>query len=249
MRAELFSQGDQERAAGQPISPLCDRTTTSRAGSQVNFVEFVVAPLYSLLCRIFPDVGELMENCTATRQFWQAALVEETAAAKAGEERDKDIQKVEARMVAFQEKYSETLNVVSRRKRDMCRRLSTMPAPAPQYGGSGAGSRLGPGSSLAYVPVIPQSTRTSAASVVSSRKGSGSVALGSPMTPSAPNAQTEAAAAGGGSPDLRRSPSGVAVPVPRSPSAASLVARSGSCSGRGTGRTPSHSPATGSDLV
>eukprot|EP00887_Chlorella_sp_A99_P004144 scaffold23.g4144.t1 len=39
-------QGDRERAAGQPVSPMCDRATTSRAMSQINFIEFVVAPIF-----------------------------------------------------------------------------------------------------------------------------------------------------------------------------------------------------------
>ena len=46
MLAEFFSQGDLERAQGLPVSPLCDRATTSRAQSQINFIEFVVAPIY-----------------------------------------------------------------------------------------------------------------------------------------------------------------------------------------------------------
>lgn len=40
------AQGDMERAAGLPISPMCDRTKAGVAQSQVNFIEFVVAPLY-----------------------------------------------------------------------------------------------------------------------------------------------------------------------------------------------------------
>ncbi|EFN56311.1 hypothetical protein CHLNCDRAFT_10254, partial [Chlorella variabilis] len=44
--AEFFLQGDRERAAGLAISPMCDREKTSRAGSQINFIEFVVAPIY-----------------------------------------------------------------------------------------------------------------------------------------------------------------------------------------------------------
>ncbi len=43
---EFFLQGDQERAQGLPVSPLMDRHTTSLAISQINFIEFVVAPLF-----------------------------------------------------------------------------------------------------------------------------------------------------------------------------------------------------------
>ena len=47
MLAEFFAQGDRERAAGLAVSPMCDRGTTGRAASQINFIEFVVAPLYA----------------------------------------------------------------------------------------------------------------------------------------------------------------------------------------------------------
>lgn len=54
--AEFFAQGDAEARRGLPVSPLCDRHTTSRPGSQANFIEFVVAPLYAQVggvwCRV-----------------------------------------------------------------------------------------------------------------------------------------------------------------------------------------------------
>ncbi len=49
MLAEFFAQGDRERGAGLAVSPMCDRHTTSRPGSQVNFIEFVVAPLFTMV--------------------------------------------------------------------------------------------------------------------------------------------------------------------------------------------------------
>lgn len=46
MLDEFFQQGDMERAQGLPVSPLMDRGSTSLAVSQMNFIEFVVAPLF-----------------------------------------------------------------------------------------------------------------------------------------------------------------------------------------------------------
>ena len=46
MLDEFFQQGDLEHAQGLPKSPLMDRSTTSLAISQINFIEFVVAPLF-----------------------------------------------------------------------------------------------------------------------------------------------------------------------------------------------------------
>jgi hypothetical protein len=43
---EFFAQGDQEAALGLPISPLMDRNNSSLPLSQINFIEFIVAPLF-----------------------------------------------------------------------------------------------------------------------------------------------------------------------------------------------------------
>lgn len=46
MTEEFFRQGDQEATLGLPISPLMDRNNSSLPLSQINFIEFIVAPLY-----------------------------------------------------------------------------------------------------------------------------------------------------------------------------------------------------------
>ncbi len=172
---EFFAQGDREREAGRAISPMCDRNTTSRATSQINFVEFVVAPLFSLIVRIFPDAGELLENTNATRQYWQAVLLEELAAdaKKPEEEKKSEVEKANAKLKGFQDKYADTLAIVSRRRRDLRRRLSTVRASFANEKSFqfSQGSQSHLSMSLAYVPVVPSSARTSAAS---------SAALGSP---------------------------------------------------------------------
>ena len=43
---EFFNQGDREKEEGLPITPLCDRGTTSLSASQINFLEFIVVPLF-----------------------------------------------------------------------------------------------------------------------------------------------------------------------------------------------------------
>ena len=47
MLQEFFEQGDKERAQGMPVSPMMDRETTSPPLSQINFIEFIVAPLFA----------------------------------------------------------------------------------------------------------------------------------------------------------------------------------------------------------
>ncbi len=43
LEAEFFAQGDEERARGMAISPLCDSTKEGVTKSQVGFFEFVVS--------------------------------------------------------------------------------------------------------------------------------------------------------------------------------------------------------------
>jgi 3'5'-cyclic nucleotide phosphodiesterase len=166
--AEFFAQGDREREAGTTVSPMCDRNTTSRATSQINFVEFVVAPLFSLFVRIFPDAGELLENASATRQYWQVALLEELSSdtKKPEEEKKSEIEKANTKVKNFQDKYADALALVSRRRRDLRRRLSTVRASAINDKSfllsQGSHSHLS--MSLAYVPVVPNSARSSEAS-------------------------------------------------------------------------------------
>ena len=55
---EFFEQGDREAARGMPISPMMDRSNTQKPISQVNFIEFIVGPLYSHVLKIFPQLSE-----------------------------------------------------------------------------------------------------------------------------------------------------------------------------------------------
>ena len=47
---EFFNQGDREKDEGLPVTPLCDRATTSLPASQINFLEFIVTPLFLQVC-------------------------------------------------------------------------------------------------------------------------------------------------------------------------------------------------------
>ncbi|XP_030634080.1 calcium/calmodulin-dependent 3',5'-cyclic nucleotide phosphodiesterase 1B-like [Chanos chanos] len=46
---EFFRQGDKEAELGLPFSPLCDRSSTLIAQSQIGFIDFIVDPTFSLL--------------------------------------------------------------------------------------------------------------------------------------------------------------------------------------------------------
>lgn len=54
--AEFLHQGDMERAKGLTISPNCDRDTTDQALLSLNFIDFIVAPIFVSLRQLLPDV-------------------------------------------------------------------------------------------------------------------------------------------------------------------------------------------------
>uniref|UniRef100_A0A8C9N9V8 Phosphodiesterase n=1 Tax=Serinus canaria TaxID=9135 RepID=A0A8C9N9V8_SERCA len=46
---EFFRQGNKEAELGLPFSPLCDRTSTMVAQSQIGFIDFIVEPTFTVL--------------------------------------------------------------------------------------------------------------------------------------------------------------------------------------------------------
>ena len=76
---EFFAQGDEEAKLGLPISPNCDRNTTSTPESQVGFIRFIVEPAYEVLGTFIPFVEEkVMSIISANLDHWLAKLDEES---------------------------------------------------------------------------------------------------------------------------------------------------------------------------
>ena len=67
---EFCSQGDLEKAKGFPVSPMCDRDTNQLEECQLKFIEFVVAPYFALLTKIFPDIGGFLIQSSKNWDFW-----------------------------------------------------------------------------------------------------------------------------------------------------------------------------------
>ena len=74
---EFFNQGYRERSKGLPISPMMDRESTSTALSQINFMEFVIAPLYVQFAAIFPRTAFLLARLIQNRLYYQEAYERE----------------------------------------------------------------------------------------------------------------------------------------------------------------------------
>lgn len=69
---EFYQQGDAERAAGRTPIPMMDRSQTDQqAISQVGFLKDICIPCYTLLNRLMPETGELLDMCQANLNRWQ----------------------------------------------------------------------------------------------------------------------------------------------------------------------------------
>lgn len=85
---EFFRQGDYERRLNLPVTPLCDRHTTSIPKIQAGFFKHVVTPLYVEWHRFLGDglSVSLMEYLKMNQKKWETLINQE-----ATEERDLEI--------------------------------------------------------------------------------------------------------------------------------------------------------------
>ena len=74
---EFFEQGDAERELGMTVSLMMDSATVNLAMSQINFIEFVVAPLYAVFGRLFPETSTTLARLVNNRMHYQALLERE----------------------------------------------------------------------------------------------------------------------------------------------------------------------------
>mmetsp|Transcript_4136 Transcript_4136/g.9164 ORF Transcript_4136/g.9164 Transcript_4136/m.9164 type:complete len:541 (+) Transcript_4136:45-1667(+) len=81
---EFWAQGDQEKALGLPVSLLCERSGASIPKSQIGFIQFVIQPYYSQICRVFPELQMASDFLDANLEFWKSRAAEEAAAAGEG---------------------------------------------------------------------------------------------------------------------------------------------------------------------
>lgn len=77
---EFFAQGDRERDAGLPISPNMDRTTTRQAALSLNFIDFVVGPLFVAISAILPQAQVAIDTLGDNRLAWAEVLKTEIEA-------------------------------------------------------------------------------------------------------------------------------------------------------------------------
>merc|ERR1712176_363053 len=73
--SEFFLQGDKEKEMGLPISPLCDRFTTSRPESQIGFISYIIRPSFEILKKHLPLIGiVILPLVEENYQYWKLEL-------------------------------------------------------------------------------------------------------------------------------------------------------------------------------
>ena len=105
---EFFNQGDRERARGLPISPMMDRETTSVGLSQINFIEFVIAPLFVHFATIFPSMDEQLRRLVDNRRHYQRVYEDELRASTESDGVDRSVERdnLRARFRTLAEKHA-----------------------------------------------------------------------------------------------------------------------------------------------
>jgi len=76
---EFFAQGDREKQLGLPVQILNDRATVNKAVSQINFIEFMIAPLEAAKVKLFPSLCEPTTFLKCNLEEWYRLWTEEDA--------------------------------------------------------------------------------------------------------------------------------------------------------------------------
>ncbi|CEO99499.1 Phosphodiesterase [Plasmodiophora brassicae] len=101
---ELFHQGDVERESNLALSPNCDRHTTDRLQFTLNFIDFVVAPLFVSLTHLLPACVVTCNSLRYNRLRWDAVLLQNIAQSNMSPEKKREEElRWRRRMASFDE--------------------------------------------------------------------------------------------------------------------------------------------------
>jgi CheY-like chemotaxis protein/HPt (histidine-containing phosphotransfer) domain-containing protein len=67
---EFLSQGDLEKEKGFTISPMMDRNTLDKVQMQINFIDFIAAPLYKTFASWAQGINPLVNTMQVNRNKW-----------------------------------------------------------------------------------------------------------------------------------------------------------------------------------
>ena len=73
------TQGDLEAELGLPISPFMDRNQAGQAKMSMNFIDFLVKPLYASVAEILPKLQMCVDRLVSNHAKWRAIHEENQA--------------------------------------------------------------------------------------------------------------------------------------------------------------------------
>ena len=79
---EFYAQGDQEVLLDLPRSPLMQRDTTKPAETQMQFIDFVITPLFELFHQLIPRAKSVFRLLNTNRMRWENLRTEQRMNAK-----------------------------------------------------------------------------------------------------------------------------------------------------------------------
>jgi len=74
---EFFEQGDQEKTLGVPVGTLNDRDKVNRPNSQILFIEFMIAPFFAGVVRLWPEMSSYTDCLGSNISSWESMWVNE----------------------------------------------------------------------------------------------------------------------------------------------------------------------------
>jgi hypothetical protein len=76
VQEEFFLQGDIEKQKGMPISPFMDRDSPALPRMQLNFIDYLVSPLFNSLSQLMPNLKVICNRLEENKLKWKSLLEE-----------------------------------------------------------------------------------------------------------------------------------------------------------------------------
>jgi len=74
VQEEFFAQGDLEKEKGIPVSPFMDREKPALPKMQINFIDYLVAPLFGSIREVLPSVAIVCSRLDENHNTWKSIL-------------------------------------------------------------------------------------------------------------------------------------------------------------------------------
>ena len=88
---EFLNQGDAEKERNLPISPLMDRSKMNIAKLQVNFIDYIAAPLFKTVTNYLTGMDEVNGYIQKNREIWAEVLKNQPETTNSSDEKKEEV--------------------------------------------------------------------------------------------------------------------------------------------------------------